>query len=130
MKSSRLSVQSEVFAGAQFRSRKPDNLLRLENTSAGGVLVCAAKNNFDSAQRRTFVLYLKAEGFIPKHARLIVGDGDAPQVPMPGQILWTFDPSWPYSEVRFNHYTRLLCTRLLVGPAVVWLAFMCLVASR
>jgi len=130
MKLSRSSVRHELSPTAQIRSRRPDNLLRVENIGAGGVLICAARNNFDSAQRRTFILYLKAEGFVPPQARLVAGDADAGQVPLPGEILWVVDPSWPYAEVRFNHYTRLLCARLLVGPTLVWLLFMWLVAFR
>ena len=130
MSSSRSSVRHEVFAAAEFRSRQPDNLLRVENTGAGGVLIRSAKNNFDSAQRRTLIRYLKAEGFVPNHARLVVGDSAPKQVPGAGQILWVFEPSWPYAEIKFNHYTRMLCARLLLGPTLVWLLFMWFVAFR
>ena len=130
MRLSRSSVRHEVFAAAVFRSREPDNLLRVENTRAGGVLIRAARNNFDPARRRTLIHYLKAEGFFPEHARLVFGDSDAKQVPMPGQILWVFDPSWPYTEVKFNPYTRQLCVRLLVGSALVWLLSMWLFVFR
>lgn len=130
MKVSRTSVQHEVFTAAEFYCRKPDNLLRVENTSGGGVRICAAKDCFTSAQRRTFVVYLKAEGFVPGDARLVVGNCDAEQVPLKGQILWIFDPTWPYADVKFNHYTRRLCGRLLLGPTIAWLLFMWMVAFR
>ena len=130
MRSIRSSVQRAAHATGIFRSHEPENLLRVENTPENGVLICAAKKNYDSMQKRTFVLYLKAEGFIPEGARLIVGDSRVGSLPANGQILWVFDPSWPYAECKFNHYTRRLCGRLLFGPTIAWLLFMWMVAFR
>ena len=124
MKLSRSSVLHEAIAPTQFHSREPDNLLRVEQTGEGGVVICAAKANFDSAQRRTFVLYLKAEGFISKRVQLAAGDSKAGVIPIEGQILWVLDPCWPYTEVEFNLYSRRLCARLLFGPTLIWLLFM------
>ena len=130
MRSSRSSVWHEAVAPTQFHSREPDNLLRVEQTSGGGVVICAAKTNFDSAQRRTFVLYLKAEGFIPRKAQLVAGDSKAGGIPTEGKILWVFDPCWPYTEVKFNFYNRRLCARLLFGPMLIWLLFMWFAVSH
>ncbi len=124
MKSSPPSVLHEAIAPTQFHSREPDNLLRVEQNNEGGVVICAARANFDSAQRRTFVLYLKAEGFISKKARLVAGDSKVGAIPTEGQILWVFDPCWPYAEVKFNLYSRRLCARLLFGSMLIWLLFM------
>lgn len=128
MKLSSSSVLHGATAPTQFHCREPDNLLRVEQTSECSVVICTAKANFDSAQRRTFVLYLKAEGFIPKKARLIIGDGKAGTLPSEVQILWVFDPCWPYTEVKFNHYSRRRCARLLFGPTLIWLLLMWFVA--
>ena len=130
MKSSRSSVLHETVAPTQFHNCEPDNLLRVEQTGEGGVVIRAAKANFASAQRRTFILYLKAEGFISKTAQLAAGDGKVGAIPMDGQILWVFDPCWPHTEVKFNLYSRRLCARLLCGPVLVWLLFMWLAAFR
>ncbi len=128
MKSSRPSVLHEVIAPSQFHSQEPDNLLRVEQPSEGGVVIYAAKANFNSAQRRAFVVYLKAEGFISEGVQLAAGDHKVGATPMDSHILWVFDPCWPHAEVRFNLYSRRLCARLLFGPVLVWLFFMWFVA--
>ncbi len=57
-------------------------------------------------QRRTFIRYLKSEGFIPEETR---------------RVVWSFDPSWPYVETKFNRYTRRLGWRLLLGLTAGWM---------
>ena len=107
MKVFQSAVRPEEFA-VEFRSRTPDNLLRVVSTRTGGVAICAAKDSFDPARRRTFVRYMKTEGFIPKA----------------DQVRWVHDPCWPYAAVRFNAYTRRRCVRLLVWPTLAWLLLM------
>ena len=109
MKLFQSAVRPEDFA-AEFRSRTPDNLLRVESARGGGVIVCAARDNFGPAQRRTFVRYLKTEGFIT--------------VPGENQVRWVCDPCWPYAAVPFNAYTRRQCVCLLVWPTLAWLLLM------
>lgn len=53
----------------EFRHRRPENTLVVEN-HPGRVTICAARDNFSARQRRLFVDYLVAEGFIPGSYRL------------------------------------------------------------
>ena len=124
------SFQQESAAATEFYHRETDNMLRVENTGEGGVLISAAKDNFGSARRRTFVRYLKSEGIVPEDVRLAADDGEPAQVPRKGEVLWVLKPSWPYGASKLNPYSYRLCARLLLGPAIAWLLYMWIMIFR
>ena len=100
---------------AEFYDPETGNLLRVENAPTGEVQICVAKNGFMPLQRRTFLRYLKAEGFIPGEVQ---------------RVIWSFDPTWPYAETKFNRYTRRLGWRLLLGLTIGWMLLIWFTAFR
>jgi hypothetical protein len=57
-------LSSSKLGPFEFRHHHPDNTLTVENYP-GGVIVCATHDNLSPSQRRQFIRYLAAEGFIP-----------------------------------------------------------------
>ena len=108
---------------AEFYRRSPENLLLVQGTSTGRVLVRATADNLTPEQQEAFIRYLQAEGFM-------AAGSDSPDRFGAWKlnrdmclVRWIVDASWPDVDPAYAlHLRRLsLCT---LGIVVVWLAVM------
>ncbi len=86
------------------------------------MLICATANNLTPAQRKAFIRYLGAEGFMANletpcrfHEQILDQEGQA--------LRWRVDPSWPKVDPAYAWHVRRLCW-CLAGTMMIWLTLM------
>ena len=118
----KLSFRKPIARGsAEFYLRRPENLLLVRGTAAGGVLVCATADNLSITEQEAFIHYLCAEGFVTADGEPQDRDHD-PVLDHDGQLVqWIVDPSWPEVGPEYTlHIQRL--GRYTAGFLMVFLA--------
>ena len=119
--------QSAAAGRAEFHRRHPDNLLLVQGTRTGEVLICAMADNLTPEQQEVFIQYLWAEGFMAAGSE--PPDCFSGYQPHPEEhpSRWIVDASWPDADPAYAWHRRRLCLCTL-GAVLVWLALIILLA--
>ncbi len=96
-----------------------DNLILVECTEDGSVLIRSTKNNFSEQRKIFFIRELAAEGFIPEHYEWFSGSAFGTH-----GIKWVKDCSWVKIPAAVVRRSNCFMKPLLPGACIFWLAVM------
>ena len=114
-----MQAQKENPRKFEFYLRELDNHLLVES-SAGGVLIRASRDNCSERRKAFFLREISAEGYIPDGYQADAALQTAPSVE------WVIDESWKRRSAPGRSGTRFM-VRALVYGVILWLELMTLV---
>jgi hypothetical protein len=127
-------------AQAEFYTRFPDNLIRVENRADGEVWIRATRRTFGRERRVCFIRELAAEGFIPAEFQFVSNAGEIDDLrggvnedeppsqqewdSLASKIHWVVDASWALPSQTVLRTSHRRCGLLYAICLAAWVCAM------